>query len=237
MRNFRGIVAGLFLAMLCMSSSAFAEEQASLQDDVLVNLVEKGRRHHYNSSSSSSSSSSHGRRGPKGSRGHRGRTGSTGATGATGATGSTGSSGGVLAFADFYALMPGDNAATVAVGAPVLFPQNGSSSGTIVRTSSSTFLLPAIGTYLVQFQVSVTEAGQLMVSLNSGSGFSEVASTVVGRATGTSQIIGFSYVTTTAANSVLRIVNPSGNSTALTITPLAGGTHAVSAHVVITQIS
>ena len=60
--------------------------------------------------------------------------------------------------------------------------------------------------------------------------------TVVGRATGTSDIIGMSIVTTTSVNSVLTVRNPAGNSTALTITPLAGGTRPVSAHLVITQL-
>jgi len=43
-------------------------------------------------------------------------------------------------------------------------------------------------------------------------------------------------IETTGYNSILSVRNPSGNSTALTITPLAGGTVAVSAHLVITQL-
>ena len=60
--------------------------------------------------------------------------------------------------------------------------------------------------------------------------------TVTGRATGTSQIVGMTVLTTTAVNSVLTVRNPAGNAAALTITPLAGGTRPVSAHLVITQI-
>ena len=86
------------------------------------------------------------------------------------------------------------------------------------------------------FQVSVNEAGQLVLTLNGGAGAVELAPTVVGRATGTSQIIGMSLVTTTVANSVLTVRNPAANATALTITPLAGGASPVSAHLVITQI-
>ena len=41
--------------------------------------------------------------------------------------------------------------------------------------------------------------------------------TVVDRATGTSDIIGMSIVTTTEVNSILTFRNPAGNSTALTI--------------------
>ncbi|OYP54366.1 hypothetical protein C8E03_105227 [Lachnotalea glycerini] len=129
--------------------------------------------------------------------------------------------------------MPPDNPSTVAVGADVSFPSDGPIGGTnITRTSASSFTLGAIGTYQVLFQVSVSEAGQLILTLNA----SELAYTVVGRATGTSQIIGMALVTTTTINSVLTVRNPSGNSTALTITANAGGTRAVSAHLVITQI-
>jgi hypothetical protein len=169
--------------------------------------------------------------GPTGATGATG-TGTTGAPGATGATGATGS-GGSIAFADFYALMPGDNSATVAVGADVAFPQNGpTSSSSITRISSSTFNLSAIGTYQVMFQVSVTEVGQLDLTLNG----TELAYTVVGRATGTSQIVGMSLVSTTLINSVITVRNPGGNTTALTITPKAGGASPVSAHLIITQI-
>ena len=61
--------------------------------------------------------------------------------------------------------------------------------------------------------------------------------TVADRATGTSQIVGMALVTTTVVNSVLTVRNPAGNAAALTITPLAGGTRPVSAHLVITQIA
>ena len=43
-------------------------------------------------------------------------------------------------------------------------------------------------------------------------------------------------VETTVTNSVLTVRNPEGTAAALTITPLAGGTRPVSAHLVITQI-
>lgn len=141
--------------------------------------------------------------------------------------------GGVLSFADFFALMPPDNAATVAIGTDVSFPQDGSTSGTsITRLTASSFNLGAIGTYQVLFQVSISEAGQLILTLNGA----DLASTVVGRATGTSQIVETALVTTSVINSVLTVRNPTGNSTALTITPLAGGTRSVSAHLTIIQI-
>ena len=183
--------------------------------------------------------------GPIGPAGPAGATGATGATGPQGpigpqgpvgepgAQGPQGIPGGVLSYADFYALMPPDNAATVAPGTDVSFPQNGPIANTnIGRLSASTFNLGPIGTYQVLFQVGVTEAGQLILTLNG----QDLAYTVVGRATGTSQIVGMAIVTTTVINSVLTVRNPAGNAAALTVTPLAGGTRPVSAHLVITQI-
>jgi len=131
-------------------------------------------------------------------------------------------------------LMPADNAATVAPGADVSFPQDGPNSGAgIVRTGPDAFNLAEIGVYQVLFQVSVTEAGQLILTLNGA----DLAYTVAGRATGTSQIVGMAIVETTAANSVLTVRNPDGTADALTITPLAGGTRPVSAHLVITRLA
>lgn len=172
--------------------------------------------------------------GATGPTGAQGPTGATGAQGPTGATGAQGPAGTVLDFADFFALMPPDNAATVAVGADVAFPQDGpaSASGTITRVGSASFNLSNIGVYQVMFQVSVTEPGQLILTLNNV----DLAYTVVGRATGTSQIVGVALVQTTGVNSVLTVRNPVGNFSALTITPLAGGTQPVSAHLVITQL-
>ena len=148
-------------------------------------------------------------------------------------TGSSNLPSGIASYADFFALMPGDNASTIAVGAPLLFPQDGVVSSGIVRLSSSTFQLNAVGTYLITFYVSFDEAGQMCLSLNGG----ELPNTVVGRATGTNQIYGSSIVSTVAINAVLSVVNPAGNSTALTITPTAGGVDAVSAHLVILRIA
>ena len=129
--------------------------------------------------------------------------------------------------------MPPDNAATVAPGTDVSFPQDGPSSGSdIARIDPYSFNLAQIGTYQVLFQVGVSEAGQLELTLNGA----PLAYTVVGRATGTSQIVGIALLTTTTINLVLTVRNPADNSTALTITPLAEGTQPVSAHLVITQI-
>ena len=130
--------------------------------------------------------------------------------------------------------MPGDNADTVAAGTDVDFPQDGPTNGTgITRAGASSFTLADIGTYQVLFQVSVTEPGQLVLTLNGA----ELPYTVVGRATGTSQIVGIALVNTTTTDSVLTVRNPEGTADALTITPLAGGTDPVSAHLTILQLA
>jgi hypothetical protein len=155
---------------------------------------------------------------------------STGLIG-NGATGPAGENA-VIEFADFYALMPSDNPSAIAVGANVLFPESGASYGQITRLTSSTFNLHNIGTYKITCQCSISEAGQLAVSLNS----SQLAYSVSGRATLTSQIIITCLVQTSSLNNIISIINANGNSTALTLTSNAGGTNAVSAHLLIERI-
>lgn len=172
--------------------------------------------------------------GPQGPAGEAGPVGPQGPAGEAGPVGPQGPAGGLLGYADFYALMPPDNAATVAPGTDVSFPQNGPIGGTgIARATEDSFTLSDIGTYQVMFEVSVDEPGQLVLTLNGV----ELPYTVVGRATGTSQIVGMALVNTTSAESVLTVRNPEGTATALTVTPLAGGIDPVSAHLVITRIA
>ena len=171
--------------------------------------------------------------GPAGPEGPEGPAGPEGPPGATGPEGPAGPSGGVSDFASFYALMPPDNAVPVFAGAAVEFPQDGpTSGGGIARLNASEFSLGASGTYQIMFQVSVSEAGQLVLTLDN----LELAYTVVGRATGTSQLVGVALVQTNTENSILTVRNPAGNATALTITPLAGGTSPSSAQLVITRL-
>jgi hypothetical protein len=173
--------------------------------------------------------------GVNGSTGAAGTNGVTGPRGATGSTGDQGATGpaGALAAAEFYALMPPDNTATVGAGAAVSFPQDGPATGaTIARTGPRAFQLSDIGIYRVSFSVPANEPGQLVLTLN---GF-ELHYTVVGRATGTTMISGEALVQTTLINSVLTVENPIGNPSALTITPLAGGPRPVAATLTIQQL-
>ncbi len=167
-----------------------------------------------------------GAQGPVGPQGETGLTGAQGIQGLQGIQGPAGASGAT----EFFGLMPPDNAATVAAGADVSFPQDGPSTSTsITRTGSSTFNLGDIGVYGVTFQVPVTESGQLLLTLDDV----DLPYTVVGRQAGTTQITGSALIQTTAINSVLTVRNPASNSAALTITPLAGGTLPVAATLII----
>ena len=176
--------------------------------------------------------------GTPGTPGAPGAQGSPGTTGPQGAPGTPGAPGanGLMHYAEFFGLAPPDNSATVAAGSAVQFPQNGPSDGLITRTSSSQFLLPSIGTYQVYFQVPVTEAGQLVVGLDSGGGTVELAYTVVGRGAGATQIVETTLIRTTVVDSIVSVMNPVGESLALTITPLAGGVDPASSSIVIEQV-
>jgi hypothetical protein len=174
--------------------------------------------------------------GPAGATGPSGASGAAGVTGPSGAAGATGPTGPLFtsSCADFYALMPGDNPVAIAAGADVAFPNDGAIAGAdVVRLSASTFGLVSVGTYQVLFEVSVDEPGQLILNLDA----LELANSAVGRAATVSQINGCFLVQTSLPNQVLSVRNPAGSIAPLTITPLAGGTHIVSAHLVITRLA
>ena len=174
--------------------------------------------------------------GPQGIQGPLGPQGVQGATGPAGPAGPIGPAGpsAITDCADFYALMPPDNAATIAPGADVAFSGTGPTSGSAIsRISASSFNLATVSTYMIQFQVSVNEAGQLGLTLNG----TPLVYTIAGQATGTNEIVGMALVTTSSPNSVITLRNPAGNPTALTITPLAGGAQPVSAHLMILKLT
>lgn len=138
----------------------------------------------------------------------------------------------MLSYAQFYALMPSDNPDPIAPGEDVAFPQNGAIANTdIGRVDGSTFLLVA-GTYLVQFQVSATEAGQLVLTLDGG----ELPYTVTGRTADGSSLVGMSIVTTTDG-ATLTVRNPSAATSDLTLSPSAGGALPVSAQLIILRLA
>ena len=164
--------------------------------------------------------------------GSTGDTGPTGPVGDIGPTGPASSTGTTQSFADFYSDSLSDRT-FVPVGEGVDFPDvSVNVGGNIVQNSSTSFQLSAIGTYLIQFQVCVASPGQLCISLNGV----EQLTTVVGQDALTSQIVGINIIQTTAVNTVLKITNPTGN-TILTLSAFAGGTKAVTSHLIILQIA
>lgn len=173
-----------------------------------------------------------GPQGPIGPRGPQGIPGATGPQGPQGATGPQGPAGGVLGFADFYALMPSDNPTAIAAGADIAFPQQAAIGGTsITRVSDSSFALVEAGTYQVIFTAAAAEAGQLVLTLNG----TEVPYTVTGRSAVDSPITGVSIITA-PAGAVLTVRNPAASAASLTLTPSAGGTDPVSAHLTIVRL-
>lgn len=150
-----------------------------------------------------------------------------GPRGEIGLTGSSGS--GVAAL--FYAMMPNDNPATVAATVAVAFPTAGPNTAPlgILASGPDNFTLTAIGIYRVSVQLSVTEAAQMVLTVNGV----ELPYTTVGRATGTGQLTMVVLITTTTPSSILRVTNPAGAGGVLTLTPRAGGTDPVSATVLI----
>lgn len=176
--------------------------------------------------------------GPQGPQGPIGPMGVTGATGAQGPQGEVGPQGprglpgGVLSYADFYALMPTDNATAITPGSDVALPRNGVIANTnIGRINDTDFLLNATGTYLVMWNASIGEAGQLVLTLND----TELPYTVVGTETG-EELAGFTILNITTP-STLTVRNPVANATNITLTPNAGGTDPISAHLTIVQIA
>jgi len=153
----------------------------------------------------------------------------------------------VSEFAMFYGLTSGtgngagtDYAATIAVKTTpgtgrVSFPKNGPSNG-IVRIDNSSFTLPKIGTYEVNFSIHTTESGQIQLELD-GVDLPETVVANMNPTAGGHLITGSFFVTTTGLNSILAVVNPTGNSTALTITTANGAsTHANSQVLTIKKI-
>jgi len=146
-------------------------------------------------------------------------------------------------FAMFFGLTSGtgnggptDYPATVAPSGRVPFPQDGAVAGSIVRVDASSFTLPNIGVYEINFSVQTTEPGQLQLQLN-GVVLDNTTAANMNPISGGHPIAGHFFITTTSVNSILAIVNPAGNATALTITPADGAnTHANCQSLTIKQI-
>lgn len=175
--------------------------------------------------------------GPTGPQGIAGPAGATGATGATGPTGPQGIAGpagesGLSSYATFYALMPTDNAIAIAPNEPIDFPTTATKTNDITVTSPSVFTVTTAGNYLVMFQASTTEGGQLQLTVNN----TPIAYTTVGKAGENTQIVGFAILPL-AANDAISVINPQASTTGITLTQNAGGASAVAAQLVIAKLA
>jgi hypothetical protein len=149
-------------------------------------------------------------------------------TGPTGSgavlTGPTGA--GPVGFAEFYATMPTDNPVPITGGSAISFPRLGPTDGSVIGLTGSTsaFTLVAAGTYLVNFQASVSAPAQLAISLN----LAQQSRTAVGATgpTGPIQLSGSSIIQTVSANTNLRIINSNGI-VPFTVAPNAGSPNLV----------
>lgn len=156
---------------------------------------------------------------------------------------------GLSEFSEFYGLTtgtgnagPNDYAATVAVktvpgSGRVPFPRDSETTGSIVRIDASSFTIPDAGIYEVNYKVHTTEPGQLQIELN-GVDIADTIAVNMNPTAGGHPIIGSFLITTTLPNTVLAIVNPTGNSAALTVTPADGAqTHANAQNLSIKKLS
>lgn len=169
--------------------------------------------------------------GATGAVGPMGPQGVAGPTGATGAVGPTGPAGGISEYASFYALAPNDNPTAIAQNTAVEFPNSSASTTGITRLTNSTFNLADTGTYLIMFKVNTNTAGQLGIAVNGA----VQPNATFGNAADDGIIEGKTIITTTAANTVLSIVNPIA--TAVTVTPSAGGTEATVSDLTIIKLA
>ena len=176
--------------------------------------------------------------GPQGVQGEPGPQGPAGATGATGATGpqgpqgEPGPAGSFLGYADFYALMPPENAAEIAPGEAVEFPEQSFIGGTnITRISDSEFAFTESGIYLLLFNAAVSEAAQLVPAING----TELSFALAGKDSALSQLSGTAIISANEGD-ILTLRNPSSASSSLTLTPNAGGNSPVSAHLTVIRL-
>ena len=138
-----------------------------------------------------------------------------------------------ISYADFYALMPTDNASAINAGADVAFPRAGSSSASdITSLTATTFQLGPIGTYRVDVHVTIVAGGQVVLTLNNV----PVASTALGGIDLSGNNLSGSYIiNTTTVNSVVTVRNPTGNAS-ITLAAGYGGSLPISAHLTISRM-
>jgi hypothetical protein len=103
----------------------------------------------------------------------------------------------------------------------------------ITSFSPTQIQLAVPGAYQVMFHVSITELCQLVLTLNG----TPQGYTVVGRATGTCQLVGMTIVVTSLPNTTLALQNAGLTSINVSPPPVTGGFNTTSAHITILRLS
>ena len=172
-----------------------------------------------------------GDKGEQGIKGDKGEQGIKGDKGEQGLKGDKGESN--MSFAVFYGLVPPNNENEIQPGDSVEFPIDYITNTNIIRVNNKAFKLVQTGIYEIKFILSITHPAQLVVSMDSGSGFIQQSHTVVGRNSGSSQLIGDVFIKVTKTNSIICISSPLENNNPIRITPTAGGTLAETCYLII----
>ncbi len=157
--------------------------------------------------------------GPVGPQGVQGLQGPVGATGPQGPIGPQGPAGVIGQYASYYALAPADNAAAILPGGTVEFPTARVSTAGITTADGRTFTFAEGGVYYVNFKVNSNEAGQLQLTLNGA----PVTSATYGQSTSENAISG-TTILNIPAGGTLSVINPTTQTTNITVDPNAGGT-------------
>ena len=128
--------------------------------------------------------------------------------------------------------MPPENAAAIAPGEAVEFPEQSFIGGTnVTRTSDSEFTFTESGIYLVFFNAATSEAAQLVPAINT----TELSFALAGKDSVLSQLSGMAII---AANDgdVLTLRNPASATSSVTLSPNAGGNSPVTAHLILIRL-
>lgn len=141
---------------------------------------------------------------------------------------------GLAAYGSFYATMPSDNPGPIAPGFAMAFPSDGPALGGIARISSSAFNIPLAGTYEINWYAMPSSVNQFMLRVNGA----EQLNTAIGSGNTNVNMTGSVFITTTVANSVIELINPSGNvgDATLRSTPLGGQVQPYSAWLTIKKL-
>jgi len=145
--------------------------------------------------------------GPTGATGSAGATGATGPTGATGSTGATGATG-VLGFAEFIRTIQSPNNSVPPGTAFTIDTQVANSIPLVIAASAgaggTVFTLSGIGTYVVDYEMSLGSAGSVGIYTGPTSGsLSLDTNTVAGSTTATTWIHGRAFVVVPSSTPVV----------------------------------